>query len=137
MKQRNRANWTCSGLTLVEVMVAMCLVAMVMGSAFLALGPAMRASENSRLNVAANEILLAEMERLRGLNWDEASSIEQGSTFATPVADPRLSTRILVNPRDEREDQLEFILEVNWTDSTGKPQQARVVTFVTQYGISA
>lgn len=137
MKDRNRAIWTCSGMTLVEVMVAMCLVAMVMGSAFLSLGPAMRASENSRLNVTANEMLLAEMERLRGLNWDEASEIKTDSAFATPVNDPRLNTRILVGERDGREDQLQFILEVNWTDSTGKAQQARVVTFVTQFGISA
>lgn len=137
MKVFNRAVRPCSGMTLVEVMVAMCLVAMVMGSAFLALGPAMRASENSRLNVAANEILLAEMERIRGLSWDEATELENDAAFMTPVSDGRLSTRTQIQERDGREDQLEIILEVNWTDTTGKTQQARVVTFITQYGISA
>ncbi|GHC06313.1 PulJ/GspJ family protein [Cerasicoccus arenae] len=137
MNYRTRASWPCSGMTLVEVMVAMSLVAMVMGSAFVALKPAMRASENSRLNVTANEILISEMERIRALNWDEAISLKDGDAFKTTIFDPRLSSRMRVSERESREDQLLVVLEVFWTDSTGKAQHARVVTFITQYGISA
>ncbi|WP_309400412.1 PulJ/GspJ family protein [Cerasicoccus maritimus] len=137
MNKNNRAGWPYAGMTLVEVMVAMSLVAMVMGSAFAALRPAMLASENSRLNVSANEMLLTEMERVRGMDWDDALALEDGASFVTPLADNRLSTVIYVSERESREDQLQVILEVNWTDARGKTQQARMVTFITQYGISA
>lgn len=137
MNLTTRATWPYKGMTLVEVMIAMSLVAMVMGSAFIALRPAMRASENSRLNVQANEILLSEMERIRGMSWDEAQKLDDEAPFITPVTDPRLSTQIRVSERDNRDDQLEIILEVNWTDAGGKAQQARIVTLITQYGISA
>ncbi len=137
MNNPNRAKWPHSGITLVEVMIAMSLVAMVMGSAFMALGPAMRASENSRLNVVANEILLEEMERMRGLTWEEANELKDQDPFMTPVEDTRLATRILISERDRRDDQLQIILEVSWSDFSGKQQIARLVTFITQYGISA
>ncbi|WP_269538921.1 PulJ/GspJ family protein [Cerasicoccus fimbriatus] len=124
-------------MTLVEVMVAMSLVAMVMGAAFAALRPAMLASENSRLNVTANEILLAEMERVRGMGWGEVIKLENEGPFQTSVTDPRISTAVFIQEHNNREDQLEVILEVNWLDASGKQQQARVVTLVTKYGISA
>lgn len=137
MNNPTRAKWPYAGMTLVEVMVAMSLVAMVMGAAFAALRPAMLASENSRLNVTANEILLSEMERVRGMGWGEVTKLEHEGPFQTTVADPRITTAVFIQEHNNRDDQLEVILEVNWLDASGKQQQARVVTLVTKYGISA
>ncbi|MEO0795993.1 MAG: type II secretion system protein [Verrucomicrobiota bacterium] len=133
----NKAKRPQSAMTLIEVMVAMSLVALVMASAFVALKPAMRASENSRLNVAANELLLSELERIRGLSWEAVGEISDDSEFVTESNDQRFSTSISVAKRENRDDQLQVVLEVGWTDSSGKPQNAKIVTFITQYGISA
>ncbi|MGE9296982.1 MAG: type IV pilus modification PilV family protein [Puniceicoccales bacterium] len=125
------------GVTLVEVMIAMTLIAIVMGSAFAALRPALLASENSRLNVTANEMIMAETEWLRAQHWPAINEIEDGSTFATPVSDSRFLTARYVAEREGREDQIQVVLEITWTDMAGKLQTARVVTFVTKHGVSA
>ncbi len=136
-----------SGITLVEVMVGMVVIAIVFLSTMATLDIGFTASQNARLNADAQFFLENEVERLRAMNWTELETLkssyesnkEQGASTAfgaTPTND-KLTSDLTIGYRDSRTDQMEVLLQVTWTDKKGKLHEANMVTLITRSGISA
>lgn len=135
------------GVTLVEVMVGMVVIAIVFLSTMATLDIGFRAAQNSRLNADAQFLLESEIERVRAMTWSEVEALqsqykrdkEAGNTtaFGTTNNNAKLATSLTISNRNNRSDQLEVFLSVTWTDSKGKSHEANMVTLITQGGISA
>ncbi len=69
----NRQASGSEGFTLVEMIVAMTLMAMVFTAAFGSYFLGMRMVEDAREEIRAAQIIQSEVERLRTMNWDQLS----------------------------------------------------------------
>lgn len=140
------SNHRQAGVTLIEVMVGMMVIAIVFLSTMATLDIGFRASQNSRLNADAQFAMEAEVERIRSLSWSELQALQdqfennKTSGKTTPFvtnSNAQLTTSLEIADRDGRADQLQVLLSVAWEDSKGKSHDARLVTIITQRGISA
>lgn len=144
---RHESAFKSAGVTLVEVMVGMMVIALVFLSTMATLSIGFRASENARLNGDAQFYLEQELETIRSMSWNEIQSLKNtceknadaGATtpFTTVSPDGRLSSNITISSRNSRTDQYEVLLSVTWTDAKGKNHEANMVTLVTRSGVTA
>lgn len=136
-----------AGVTLIEVMVGMVVIAIVFLSTMATLDIGFRASQNARLNADAQFLLESEIERIRALSWTEVEALQSkfeqnkqaglATEFGVANANQQLANSLQITDRDGRTDQVEVLLSVTWTDGKGKQHEANLVTLVTQSGISA
>lgn len=135
------------GVTLVEVMVGMMVIALVFLSTMATLSIGFRASENARLNGDAQFFLESELETIRSMTWTEVQALKtqydknvdanKTTAFTTYSPDSRLSSSISISSRNSRSDQYEILLSVTWADAKGKNHEANMVTLVTRSGVTA
>ncbi|MBK1858566.1 prepilin-type N-terminal cleavage/methylation domain-containing protein [Cerasicoccus arenae] len=147
MKTRQTSRPEHAGITLIELMIGMMIIAMIFLSTMATLSIGFRASENARLNGDAQYFLESELEYIRTLKWAEIETLKQAyeanqktsdSTKFTSISpDPRLSGIVSITARNSRSDQVEVLLSVQWNDSKGKSHDANIVTIVTKSGVTA
>lgn len=119
------------GSVILEALVALAVLAAVLGVVAQATVQQDRMEGDARREVAAREALLVEMERLRALPFDKVVSKPQ-----TPFTDPRLPDGSLaVDVAPEGEDDLRRVsVTVAWTSSQGRPRSRTLSTLRARAG---
>ena len=103
-QQTNRAMFDERGISLVEVLVAIMILAGALGSMVAASGHAARQSFGSRRDLEVSAALQNQMETLRATGY-KAISTDTGSVFGYPM-------KWTVSGTDPKK----LVLEVRWTD---------------------
>lgn len=123
-----------SGFTLIEVMIAITIFAMVVASGFACVKIGMGLVDNSRHHTRASQIMQSEIERVRSLAWADLNNETASET--TIAIDTRFTTqasyadyelkRTIAGSGDVRV----ITLVVTWKDISGLSNSK---TYVTQY----
>jgi prepilin-type N-terminal cleavage/methylation domain-containing protein len=110
-----------TGFTLVEVMVAMAIFAIVIASGFACLRSGMGLVENARHHTRAAQIMQSEIERIRSLPWNNVivltddADVALATEFSGAAYDAYTMRRVVSGSGDERV----VTLGVDWTDVGG------------------
>ena len=121
-----------AAFTIVEVMIAMVIFAIVIASGFACLKSGLSLMENARHNTRSSQIMQSEIERIRSLPWDEVialsddDDVELGSTFIGALYNSYTMERTLSGFGDVRV----VTLVVSWTDNGGR---TKTRTYMSQY----
>ncbi|MGE9296986.1 MAG: type IV pilus modification PilV family protein [Puniceicoccales bacterium] len=132
------------GVTLVEVMVGMVIIAIIFLSTMATMSIGFRASENTRQNAEAQFYLESELEYLRSLDWSELEELrtkyaesKTPLSFLSAAPNDAMSGGLVIGYRDGRTNQMQVVLTTEWTDAKGKTHDANFVTIITDGGVSA
>lgn len=119
--------------TLVEVMVAMTIFALVIFSGFACLKMGLGLTENSRHNTRAAQIMQSEIERVRSLAWALITTLPAtdadvavAAHFNQSIYDAYTMSRTVTGSGDIRV----ITLDITWTDQSGN---AHSRTYASQY----
>ena len=130
-----------AAFTIVEVLVAFFVFAMVFGTAFSVIGQASKQLDTARAIAAAGAILQVQLEKERLLTWDEASDISYQPTIDTGfMSDPNIAGRFVlervVTPMPGRETRmLQITLIARWRSLDGMELSRRLTTYYRQGGL--
>ncbi len=126
-----------AAFTIVEVMIAMVIFAIVIASGFACLKSGLSLMENARHHTRSSQIMQSEIERIRSLPWNDVTSLTNdrnvplGTTFAAAVYDAYTIERRITGSGDERV----VILEVTWTDNGGRSHSRIYMSQYTRGGL--
>ncbi len=118
--------------TLVELMVAMVIFAIVIASGFACLRSGMGLVDNARHHTRSSQIMQSEIERIRSLPWNDVialtddTDVTLGAEFTATAYDAYTMQRTVTGSGGERV----VTLLVDWTDIAGR---AHSRTYVSQY----
>jgi prepilin-type N-terminal cleavage/methylation domain-containing protein len=132
MKRRASLN---AGFSLVEMIVALGLFAIVIASSYSALLQGMILSQNARLESNASIILNNEMEFLRSLSWSEIEALSEKSGFNTVPVDKAISGSYIKTSR--KADQFIVKLQISWTDANDRSQSSETVCILSKNGLGS
>ena len=126
------------GYSLVEVIVAVMVLGLVVGSSIMSLRMGFSLVETSRYNTLSSQILQSEMENLRLQNWQQISSLTTGpfemeSTFKDTTARNFTTTREVL---DVNPDLRRIALQVEWVAHNGSTATRRYVTYFSRNGLN-
>jgi Tfp pilus assembly protein PilV len=127
------------GVSLVEIMVEITVLALVFASSFAAIGQGIAIIESARESTRAAQILQNEIENIRTLNWSAISALPSTSNFALGSEFPsEFLTRYVCNRAitSRRTDQKEVTLTMSWTGQDGVQRNRSYFTYVTKEGIN-
>ncbi len=131
------------GTTLLEVLIAMVILAMVIGSSMVSLGYGFTRIENARHATRISQVLQTEMETLRSMSWEEMQEMitAEGnpSTFTPHFQDNEDRIKDLVATRTfktVKTDMLEITLTATWKDSKNTEHDLSYVTWYGKEGLS-
>lgn len=142
--QENKVSSGKEGFTLVEVMIAMVLMAMVFTAAFGSYFLGMRMIQDSREEVRAAQIIQSELERLRTKNWAQLTKMyinepveffEPQGTFVKQYAKDYTAYRIIQKHPDGKP-MYWVVVVVRWTNSRGVLVYQLFNTVFTQDGLN-
>ena len=128
------------GYSLVELIIASGIMAIVFGTSFGVLGQGFKLMESARDLTRASQILQSEMELLRTENWATISTMAETSTFLphaefeTEFQSRYTCTRKVVT--SGKSDQRLITLRVAWTTRGGVDHERSYVTYYTKEGIN-
>lgn len=128
-----------NGLTLVEVVVAMAILALVISSAIAVMTQSFIAIDHSRNLNRVSQILQTEMETLRTYSWTELNALPSESDFDPFSGVTSFNMINLVCKRyliPEKVNQKRIRLLAQWTDSRGKQYQRFYDAYYTKEGLS-
>ena len=153
--KRRVARPATRGLTLVEVMLAVTVMALAISSSIMVLQQGLRALDTARCTTLAGQILQSQIEKLRLLSWEQLTHGTYGavnfSTFpadvaATPTAEVkrfvvggvqgRCAQSIVAADAPFNTTMLKITLTANWTGMDGRPNSLSYITYYGQYGLS-
>ncbi len=130
-----------AGMTLIEVVIAVLVLAAVVASTIMAMRAGFTMIQVARDNTMASQILQSEMENLRLMRWDDLVTLEEvesfsvGDDFDTTVA-ARYSAVRRVTEFEERNGVIEVELEIRWTGVGGAGHRRVYRTTFTKNGLN-
>lgn len=126
-----------SAFTIVEVMIAMVIFAIVIASGFACLKSGLGLMENSRHTTRSSQIMQSEIERIRSLPWGQVialsndADITLSDAFAATVYEAYTMERRVTGSGNERV----VTLIVSWTDNSGRAHSRSYVSQYTRGGL--
>lgn len=122
---------TARGAVILEALIALAVLAAVLGVVAQATRQQDQMEGDARREVAAREALLAEMERLRALPFDKVVTRP-----AAPFADPELPEASLAVGvvAEGVEDLCKVSVTVTWTSAQGRPRSRTLSTLRARAG---
>ena len=121
------------GFSLVELLIALVVFAIVIVSGFACVKMGMGLVDNARHHTRASQIMQSEVERLRSLAWANLTALPAAKTqvaVASQFGDSSYTNYSLYRSLAGSGDSRKIILEIAWTDMGGR---AHSKTYVTQY----
>ncbi|WP_162025766.1 MULTISPECIES: prepilin-type N-terminal cleavage/methylation domain-containing protein [unclassified Lentimonas] len=121
-----------AGFSLIEVMIAMAIFAIVIVSGMACLKSGLALVENSRHHTRSAQIMQSEIERIRSMPWDEVialvneSDVSLANEFSETAYDVYTMQRDVSGSGDVRI----VTLDVAWVDLGGRPHNR---TYISQY----
>ncbi len=138
---RLRAPQIHKGFTLVELVLAVAIVALVFASAMTLMGRGFQVLDDARLDTLASQVLQSEMEDLRLKNWSEITALLSSEDFtpdngfATTSFSRFTCTRTVETVVDN--DHLRKItLVATWHTTSGRARECRYLTFIGEEGLN-
>jgi Tfp pilus assembly protein PilV len=133
-----RAGDARGGFTLVEVMVAACIMVFGITASLLTLQRGFQALDTARHTTYASQIMQSEFERLRLKSWAQMQTLQDSGETSVPVAGLTGTsgsfrcTRVI---RDLKEDMKEIALVSSWTGYDGRGHTLRYLTRYSRTGL--
>lgn len=131
------------GTTILEVLIAMVIMGMVIGSSVVCMGYGFTRIENARHATRISQILQTEMETLRAMSWEEIETLvnDQGksSTFVVHFESSEDRIRDLVATRtieDTKTNMKTITLTATWKDSKNTEHDLSYATWYGKEGLS-
>lgn len=118
-----------NGMTLMEVMVAALLVAMVLAGVATAVMWSLRTIRTARESSAALQAVQQEMERMRNSNFSTIAS----HTFAVPALGTGVNGSVAVQA--EKTTMKRVSAQVSWLSNAQRDMTVSLVTYITKDGI--
>lgn len=134
----NSSQTIIAGTTLIELMMAVFILALVFASAFTTLGQGYTIVENARDFTRVSQILQSELENLRTKNWTDITALPTSETYQPDAAftdeygDRYAITRTITTPKVN---QRGLLVTVSFTDSLGHTRSLFYSTIYTKEGI--
>ncbi|MFP4070195.1 MAG: prepilin-type N-terminal cleavage/methylation domain-containing protein [Opitutales bacterium] len=131
--QSPRASKPKLGFTLVELMVALFIFAVVITGGFACVRMGLTQVDNARHETRASQIMQSEIERLRSMAWASLKALtgsEQTLTVSGEFADAGYDAYVLKRRISGNGDSRKIRLTIAWTDIAGRDHHK---TYVTQY----
>ncbi len=127
-----------SGFSLVEVMVASCVLMVGLGGTVLTVKNSLTTISHARHLGTASQIMQSELERLRLRNWAQLQALQDsGDSTVTTTEAPRGSRLTCTRQiRDLRDGLKEITIEARWGGTTDRPHTARLVTRYARSGLN-
>jgi uncharacterized protein (TIGR02598 family) len=133
--------------TLVEVVIAVSIVAIAGAALFSVLGYGFNLTQALRENQRGTQILLEKVETVRLYNWDQVNSNGFIPSSFTAVYDPQgssgsagityyggVSVEAFPGGRDYHTNMRLITITLNWTNTSNRGQQRQLVTAVARDG---
>ncbi len=121
------------GFSLVELLIALVVFAIIIVSGFACVKLGMGLVDNARHHTRAAQIMQSEVERVRSLAWANLTALPAAKTkvsVASHFGDSSYTTYDLYRSISGAGDSRKITLQVFWTDMGGRSHQK---TYVTQY----
>lgn len=127
-----------AAFSLVEVMVASCVLMLGISGALVTLQRSLDTIAQARQLDTASQLMQTELERLRLLNWSQLQSLqESGRTAIDPPAGGDFARFICERQiRDLRDGMKEITLVASWGGLDGRAHSARLVTRYSRSGLN-
>lgn len=127
-----------SGFSLIEVGIAVAVLALTATSSIVAMKAGFSMIEMSRDNTLASQILQSEMENLRLKSWDQLTALGDGNfnleeTFSEVVARRFSGGRVVRQPEDGLR---EVTLYVEWKTSKGQEMNRQYISYFSRSGLN-
>ncbi|TVR45800.1 MAG: type II secretion system protein, partial [Puniceicoccaceae bacterium] len=129
--KRTLSHRSQAGFTIMEVVIATSVVAMLFASVVMSLGISFRFLDNARLSTLASQVLQSEVETMRLLSWDQIIQLDEEADLAieqglADAAFERFSgTRRIIHDHDHR---ITLEVEVRWEGINGREHERRYIT---------
>ncbi len=120
------------GYSLVELMVGIMILGIVLASTFAGMKQGFFLLENTRANTQVAQVLQDEMENLRAMNWSSIEALSGESEFFESY-DGYMGQRAISTLK---EDQLQVVLSVSWTDTRGIEHLSNYISNFTKEGLN-
>lgn len=134
MLKQHGARWLKgSGFTLIEVMIAITIFAVVIASGFACVKIGMGLADNSRHHTRASQIMQSEIERIRSLAWatlNDETATETTLSISNKFKDASYADYVLKRTITGTGDTRKITLVITWKDLSGLSNSK---TYVTQY----
>jgi prepilin-type N-terminal cleavage/methylation domain-containing protein len=128
------------GFTLVEMIVASLVLAMVFISSISALTYGFKLMENARFNTLASQVIQSEIETLRLNNWLQLNTLPAHEAITIPSGLASAAFNRFAGWRTVssviRTDTKLIIVGVQWTASSGQVHARRYTTYMTKDGLN-
>ena len=124
--------------SLVEVMVASCVLMLGISGALVTLQQSLRTIAQARQLDAASQLMQGELERLRLLNWSQLQSLQDSGATSIPVPAGGDFARFSCDRqiRDLRDGMKEITLVTSWGGLDGRAHSARLITRYSRSGLN-
>lgn len=127
--------------TLVEVMIAMTIFAMVIAGGLLGVQKGFELVDNSRHFTRSSQILQSELELLRTMPWETLSA--QTEEQLTVLFNEQIASQFgsgiyrgLVKTTMDGPDSMEVRVHVEWSARRGRIQSASYITYFSKRGVN-
>ncbi|MBK1858567.1 hypothetical protein JIN80_09880 [Cerasicoccus arenae] len=131
------------GTTILEVLIAMMIMGLVMGSSVVSMGYGFTRIENARHATRISQILQTEMETLRSMSWEEVEALVltegKASKFTVHFEGDEDRIRDLVATRmivDTKTNMKQITLTATWKDSKHTSHDLSYATWYGKEGLS-
>ncbi len=128
-----------SGVTLIEVLIAIVVIGVVVGSTITALRSGFSMIQLARDNTMASQIMQSEMENLRLMNWVQLGQLpEEGEFEVDTLLDANIAARYerVRRVTEVREGMREVELVVEWQTVSGSRHTRTYRTLFSQEGLN-
>jgi type II secretory pathway pseudopilin PulG len=127
-----------SAFSLVEVMVASCILMLGISGALVTLQRSLESIARARQLDIASQLMQSELERLRLLNWNQLQTLQDSgrTRVETPSGGDFVRFSCERQIRDIREGMKEITLVASWGGLDGRAHTARLVTRYSRSGLN-
>jgi type II secretory pathway pseudopilin PulG len=133
---RHQRSW--AAFTLVEVMVAVLVLAFGIISSIAVLQRGLQALDTARNLTDATQVMQGEMERLRLKSWAQLQQLQAANDTAVPIDSGRPDGRLSCTREitDRKPEMKEIALTASWRGYDGRLHTARMVTRYCHNGLN-
>lgn len=127
-----------AAFSLVEVMVASCVLMLGISGALVTLQRSLDSIAQARQLDVASQLMQTELERLRLLNWSQLQALQDSGQrqIATPAEGDYARFTCERQIRDLRDGMKEITLVASWGGRDGRAHNARLVTRYSRSGLN-